>query len=232
VGWSHRSRASDPSYIRFAAEQPNECWQSDFTHYRLTRPDGLPGPDTEIVTWLDDHSRYALHVSAHVRITAPIVLTSFRNAAAQHGYRPPSSLSRSGSTVRSTTARLRAWPPPAGCCPPGPIDLPTLSIPNRWRLCGPTHICTAGPSTFPGPAGRSAIGLAQRDPLPPAPGNQQGRRSAAHQDQAKLGRSRCPGHHRKKSLPGSPNALLTHRGSVGRPQVTTRRCSMPVRLRR
>ena len=24
------------SYIRFAAEQPNETWQSDFTHYRLT----------------------------------------------------------------------------------------------------------------------------------------------------------------------------------------------------
>jgi transposase len=23
------------SYIRFAAEQPNECWQSDFTHYPL-----------------------------------------------------------------------------------------------------------------------------------------------------------------------------------------------------
>jgi transposase len=32
------------SYIRFAAEQPNECWQSDFPHYRLTRPDGPPRP--------------------------------------------------------------------------------------------------------------------------------------------------------------------------------------------
>jgi transposase len=30
------------SYIRFAAEQPNECWQSDFTHYRLTRPRRQP----------------------------------------------------------------------------------------------------------------------------------------------------------------------------------------------
>ena len=26
------------AYIRFAAEQPNEMWQTDFTHYRLTRP--------------------------------------------------------------------------------------------------------------------------------------------------------------------------------------------------
>ena len=34
---------------------PNECWQSDFTHYPLAG-----GTDTEILTWLDDHSRYAL----------------------------------------------------------------------------------------------------------------------------------------------------------------------------
>ena len=61
------------SYIRFEAEQPNETWQSDFTHYRLTRPDGRPGNDVEIITWLDDCSRYALHVSAHRRITTPIV---------------------------------------------------------------------------------------------------------------------------------------------------------------
>jgi transposase InsO family protein len=78
------------SYIRFAAEQPNETWQSDFTHYRLA-----DGRDTEIITWLDDHSRYALHISAHVRITAPIVLTSFRSAADLHGY-PASTLTDNG----------------------------------------------------------------------------------------------------------------------------------------
>ena len=43
------------SYIRFEADMPNECWQSDFTHYPLA-----DGTDTEILTWLDDHSRYAL----------------------------------------------------------------------------------------------------------------------------------------------------------------------------
>jgi transposase len=26
------------SYIRFEAAMPNQCWQADFTHYRLTRP--------------------------------------------------------------------------------------------------------------------------------------------------------------------------------------------------
>src|SRR3954454_1445650 len=30
------------SYIRFEASMPNETWQSDFTHYRLTGPDGRP----------------------------------------------------------------------------------------------------------------------------------------------------------------------------------------------
>src|SRR5215472_8399991 len=49
------------SYLRFAAELPNECWQSGFTHYPLA-----DGTDTEVLTWLDDHSRYALSVTAHI----------------------------------------------------------------------------------------------------------------------------------------------------------------------
>lgn len=83
------------SYIRFAAEQPNECWQSDFTHYRLTRPDGRPGADTEILTWLDDHSRLALSVTAHHRVTGPIVLATFRETVAEHGV-PASTLTDNG----------------------------------------------------------------------------------------------------------------------------------------
>jgi transposase InsO family protein len=83
------------SYLRFAAEMPNETWQSDFTHYRLTRADGRPGADTEIITWLDDHSRLALHVSAYPRITGPIVLATFRQACELHGY-PASTLTDNG----------------------------------------------------------------------------------------------------------------------------------------
>jgi transposase InsO family protein len=95
------SKRPKSSYIRFEAEQPNETWQSDFTHYRLTRPDGRPGADVEIISWLDDHSRYALHVSAHTRVTAPIVLTTFTQAADLHGY-PASTLTDNGMvyTVR------------------------------------------------------------------------------------------------------------------------------------
>jgi integrase-like protein len=80
---------------------PNECWQSDCTHYRLA-----DGADTEIITWLDDHSRYALHVSAHPRITAATVLATFTQTAAEHGY-PASTLTDNGMvyTVRLATGR-------------------------------------------------------------------------------------------------------------------------------
>jgi transposase InsO family protein len=95
------SKRPKSSYVRFEAEQPNETWQSDFTHYRLTRPDGRPGADVEILTWLDDHSRFALQVSAHARVSAAIVVATFREAAAQHGY-PASTLTDNGMvyTVR------------------------------------------------------------------------------------------------------------------------------------
>ena len=83
------------AYIRFAAQMPNETWQADFTHYRLTRPDGRPGADCEILSWLDDCSRYALSVTAHHRVTGPIVLTTFRETVAQHGI-PASTLTDNG----------------------------------------------------------------------------------------------------------------------------------------
>jgi transposase InsO family protein len=78
------------SYLRFEAEQPNECWQADFTHYPLA-----DGTGTEILTWLDDHSRYALSVTAHRRVTGPIVLASFRASVAAYGA-PASTLTDNG----------------------------------------------------------------------------------------------------------------------------------------
>lgn len=78
------------SYIRFQAEQPNETWQADFTHHRLA-----DGSDAEILTWLDDHSRYALSVTAHRPVTGPAVVTSFRAAIAKHGV-PFSTLTDNG----------------------------------------------------------------------------------------------------------------------------------------
>ncbi len=86
------------SYIRFEAELPNETWQADFTHYRLA-----DGTDTEILSWLDDHSRYALSVTAHARVTGPIVRDTFRTAVAAHGV-PASTLTDNGMVFTTRLA--------------------------------------------------------------------------------------------------------------------------------
>jgi transposase InsO family protein len=91
------------SYIRFEAVMPNETWQSDFTHYRLTNPDHTPGADVEILSWLDDCSRYALSVTAHPRVTGPIVLASFTKAVSTHGI-PASTLTDNGMVYTSRFA--------------------------------------------------------------------------------------------------------------------------------
>jgi transposase InsO family protein len=78
------------SYIRFAAELPNQRWQADFTHWWLAE-----GTHVEILCWIDDHARYAISVTAHRRVTGPIVLASFRKAVEQHGI-PASTLTDNG----------------------------------------------------------------------------------------------------------------------------------------
>jgi transposase InsO family protein len=84
------SKRPKSSYLRFEAAQPNETWQSDFTHYQLT-----DGTDNEILTWLDDCSRYALSVTAHSRVNGPIVLATFRATVATYGI-PASTLTDNG----------------------------------------------------------------------------------------------------------------------------------------
>ena len=83
------------SYIRFQAELPNECWQADFTHYRLS-----DGTDVEILTFLDDHSRHAISVTAHQPVTGAAVLATFRQAVDRHG--PPASTLTDNGMVFTT----------------------------------------------------------------------------------------------------------------------------------
>ena len=78
------------SYIRFEADLPNQCWQSDFTHYRLAN-----GSNTEILSWLDDCTRFAISLTAHKAVTTPIVVATFRLAAEKHG-NPASTLTDNG----------------------------------------------------------------------------------------------------------------------------------------
>lgn len=77
------------SYLRFTAEQPNSMWQSDFTHWNQ------PGLNTEIIGWIDDHSRFLLHLSAHRRVTGRTVSDTFSYAAHEYGW-PASTLTDNG----------------------------------------------------------------------------------------------------------------------------------------
>ncbi len=72
------------SIIRFEAAQPNETWQSDFTHWHLA-----DGTDVEILNWLDDHSRYLISCTAHTPVTGDTVVTTFLTAIDHYG--PPAS---------------------------------------------------------------------------------------------------------------------------------------------
>jgi transposase InsO family protein len=83
------------SYIRFAAELPNERWQSDFIHWHLAG-----GTEVEIVSWIDDHSRLALSVTAHPVTTGEVTLATFRAAVAVHG--PPASTLTDNGTACTT----------------------------------------------------------------------------------------------------------------------------------
>lgn len=83
------------SLRRFAAEQPNETWQSDFTHWPLA-----DGTDTEILNWLDDHSRYLLACTAHPRVTGTLVVETFTTCINAYGP-PASTLTDNGSVYTS-----------------------------------------------------------------------------------------------------------------------------------
>ncbi len=67
------------SFVRFEAALPNECWQSDMTHW-LTL-----GRGCEIVNFIDDHSRLCLASVALAVTTAVDVGQVFQRARAQHG---------------------------------------------------------------------------------------------------------------------------------------------------
>jgi transposase InsO family protein len=78
------------AYVRFEADLPNETWQSDVTHWRLA-----DRADAEILTWLDDHARYALSVTAHQPVTGAAVADTFVAAGADQGF-PASVLTDNG----------------------------------------------------------------------------------------------------------------------------------------
>jgi transposase InsO family protein len=82
------------SLTRFAAELPNQMWQTDFTHWQLTGAHGRR-TEVEVLNFLDDHSRYLLACTAYPRVSGPDVVAAFRQAVDLHGI-PASVLSDNG----------------------------------------------------------------------------------------------------------------------------------------
>jgi transposase InsO family protein len=86
------------SWIRFEARLPNECWQSDVTHWRLG-----DGTEVEIVNFIDDHSRLAVAARVLGTATAPQVLQVFRAAGERWGL--PAALLTDNGCVYTTWHR-------------------------------------------------------------------------------------------------------------------------------
>jgi len=79
------------SFIRFEADQPNERWQADVTHWMLA-----DGTDVEILNIIDDHSRLLIGSDARVTFKASDVVACFHQAAARYGL-PASMLTDNGA---------------------------------------------------------------------------------------------------------------------------------------
>jgi transposase InsO family protein len=68
------------SWRTFCAEQPNERWQADITHWQLA-----DGTEISILNIVDDHSRLCLGSHARRNTTGTDVVTSFGKAFAAWG---------------------------------------------------------------------------------------------------------------------------------------------------
>lgn len=79
------------SWQRFEADLPNECWQSDMTHWQLAEASHV-----EIVTFIDDYSRAIMTCVAVPVATATEVVAIFYGATSTYGF-PTSVLSDNGA---------------------------------------------------------------------------------------------------------------------------------------
>ena len=79
------------SWVRFEADQPNERWQADVTHWSL--PDGT---EIEILNIIDDHSRLVIGSDARTTFKATDVVACFHKAAGRYGF-PASMLTDNGA---------------------------------------------------------------------------------------------------------------------------------------
>jgi transposase InsO family protein len=115
------------SYVRFAAELPNECWQADVTHVGLG-----DGSFVEVLNIVDDHSRLCVESRAFVATRSPDVVRALHRAGAVWGY-PEAVLSDNGAIF---TASYRGGM--------GAMEAELLSMGIASRHSRPYHPQTCG----------------------------------------------------------------------------------------
>lgn len=87
------------SYIRFQADLPNGCWQADITHWYLSN-----NVRVEILDFLDDHSRFLLHLHTQAAFNGTDVVTTMNTLISTYGT-PASTLTDNGLVFTSRLAR-------------------------------------------------------------------------------------------------------------------------------
>jgi transposase InsO family protein len=116
------------SYVRFQAEQPNERWQADATHWQLA--DGTP---VEILNIEDDHSRLLIRSDAYRTVKGGDVVGSFNQGFDLHGL--PSSV------LTDNAAVFNGAPRGGGRCA---IEITLDSLGIRSTHSTPNHPQTCG----------------------------------------------------------------------------------------
>ena len=86
------------SFVRFEASLPNECWQSDMTHWQLA-----DGTDVEILTFEDDYSRRVLACEVHTTTKAADVRRVFARCCTQ--FETPASVLTDNGAIYNARSR-------------------------------------------------------------------------------------------------------------------------------
>jgi transposase InsO family protein len=116
------------SFIRFEADQPNERWQADVTHWALQ-----DGTEVEILNIIDDHSRLCVASDARAVTKGGDVVASFHRAFAAYGF--------PASVLTDNAAVFAGGPRGGGRCAIE-VELDALGIAHKHSA--PYHPQTCG----------------------------------------------------------------------------------------
>lgn len=115
------------SWFSFEASLPNECWQSDVTHWKLA-----DGSDVEILNFLDDHSRIVIASQVFDVVTAVDVVAVFEAAGETWGF--PSALLTDNGCIYTAWHRGGATM----------LETKLLALGIEYRHSSPYHPETCG----------------------------------------------------------------------------------------